>query len=555
MNITSIIACRDEIQFHIPAAQQGDCFRIQARVPVVCGDATAPFAPGRIVAAHTVVAGPSGLAIPRFAGPYDCITCRFEVLSGEAPIEGVCYVTALDAAVPEWSAPYPSLPIKALGCGPEEARLLGVRQSAVGVNQATFMTLSPEGAIEYIRNGKPYYFRKSAVQELDATLTALAEQGVLCLIRYINGPFLGPDESVEDDLIDILLHPAHDNDYPSAYMSAFNVRTEQGIDYFCACTEFLAERYARQDRKYGWGLSFEMGNEVTSQYIWNNAGELTCREFMAEYTTVLRLAWLLSAKHYAHFRVHTSFDQYFTGRHVPDQPKRFYGMRESIDGIAEACARDGDFPWNVAFHPYPENLSYPDFYHDREPNHSFETRRITFKNIEVMPAYLAQPHLLYQGQPRRIILPEQGFNTRSGEPHTEWEAAHAYCLAYLKIRNQPTIDLFLHYSYMDNPWEFGLNLGVRRFGGYDECKRQVAGEPKPIYWVLRDMDTPAEQGRIEAARSFIGPDLFDRMLHPPAVVPELDHSRDGLALMRPNNRKSKAAETNGKKQVQTNFDT
>ena len=84
---------------------------------------------------------------------------------------------------------------------------------------------------------------------------------------------------------------------------------------------------------------------------------------------------------------------------MPSEPKRFYGIRECIDEIWKNCQQDGDFPWNIAFHPYPENLSFPDFWNDREPTWNFETRRITFKNLEVMPAYLAQEHLLYKGKP------------------------------------------------------------------------------------------------------------------------------------------------------------
>ena len=128
------------------------------------------------------------------------------------------------------------------------------------------------------------------------------------------------------------------------------------------------------------------------------------------------------------------------------------------------------------------------------------------------------------------MFPEQGFNSRDGEPFTELEGAHGYCLAYLKIRNQPTIDMFLHHSYMDNPWEFGLNLGVRRFSGFDENGKQVPGEPKPIYYVMRDMDTPAEEQRVQEARAFIGPMLFDRMLNPPRVTEDLDHTKDGLSI-------------------------
>ncbi|MCE5259722.1 MAG: DUF5722 domain-containing protein [Chloroflexi bacterium] len=558
MRVTTITICKDIILLDISGAAEGATCEVVARVPVVCGDPSAPFTPGRIVASHKAVLHGGRLTFPRRAGDYDMLICAFEVSSAGCLLEGVRYATEIDPDVAEFDYPYPQCSIKALNCAisGEEADTLHIGQTSAGPNQAELMAMHPsDNTITYIYNGVPYYFKKDVVEAMDAALVPLAQRGIPAVMRYVNGSFL-LGEKADPEIVEIIQHPAYDYDFPAAYIGAFNVRTEQGLDYYCACTEFLAERYSRPDRKYGWCLSYEVGNEVTSQYIWNNAGEMTCDQFMLEYTTVMRLAWLLARKHYAGFRIFTSFDQYFSGRHVPEQPKRYYGMKESIDCIAKHCARDGDFPWNIATHPYPENLNYPDFYHDREPNFTFATRRITFKNIEVMPAYLAQERLLYKGQPRRIIFPEQGFNSRDGEPYTELEGAHGYCLAYLKIRRQPTIEMFLHHSYIDNPWEFGLNLGVRRFGGLDEHGRSIPGEPKPVYYVMRDMDTPAEAQRIAEARAFIGPLLFDRLLNPPAVTADLDRSREGLSIPGQGHgkRKGKPADSSDET-VTKNFDT
>lgn len=554
MKTTTITVRKANIDFEVCGARSGDFFEISARVPLVCGNAGEGFTPGRVVAKHTVEYGDNGASIPRFAGDYDCIICAFEVYSSGRRVEGVRYVTEIDPSVPECSYPYPRVGIKALDCTPEDMDLLGISQSCFGPNQSQLMAVrSSKDTIKYIYNGRSFYFKKDVVEKMDKFLLEGSKRGVISVMIYFNSSFfLG--EKADDELVDIIQHPAYDFDFPDAFISAFNVRTEQGLDYFCACTEFLAERYSREDQKYGRSLSFVMGNEVTSQYIWNNAGDMTCEQFMLEYTTVMRLAWLLSCKHYANFRVHTSFDQCFNSSHIPSQPTRFYGMKASIESIAAHCRRDGDFPWNIAFHPYPENLAYPDFYNDRSPNFTLATDKITFKNVEVMPAFLAQEQLSYKGIPRRIMLTEQGFNSRDGEPFSELQGAHAYCLAYLKIRNQPTIDMFRHHTYIDNPGEFGLNLGIRRFGGYKEDGDLIPGEPKPIYYVMRDMDTPAEAQRIAEARAFIGAPLFDRLLNPPPITPDIDHSKDGLTIPGMGaKRRGKRADRRSD-QVQKNFD-
>jgi hypothetical protein len=540
MKITIITVCKTDIRFTIDNARKGDLFKITARVPIVCGDPDATFVQGRVVAEYTAAYDNNHVSIPRFAGDYDCIICAFEVFYGTMPVQGVRYVTEIDPSVPEYGYPYPKVGIKSLefNCPAEDMDILDVQQIAVSPNQCSIMALhATDDTITYNYNGKPYYFNSSIVRSMDSSLLEGSKRGMTSLMRYINSSFFLGDKA-DDELVDIIQHPAFDYDYPRAFMGAFNVSTEQGLDYFCACTEFLAQRYSREDQKYGRSLSFEVGNEVTAHYVWNNAGEMTCDQAMLEYTTVLRLTWLLSCKHYANFRIHAAFESSFAQPLIPAQPKRFYAMRDALECIGAHCRREGDFPWNIAFHPYPENIRYPDFYNDRAPNFTFDTARITFKNIEVLPAYLAQDHMLYKGQPRRIIMPEQGFNTRPGEPFTEQQAAHAYCLAYLKIRKQPTIDQFVHHSYMDVPGEFGLNLGLRRFGGTDEAGNSIPGEPKLIYYVVRDMDTPNEAQRVKEAREFIGEELFDSILDPPPVKTHMERTKS-LTIMGMGNKRGR----------------
>lgn len=205
----------------------------------------------------------------------------------------------------------------------------------------------------------------------------------------------------------------------------------------------------------------------------------------------------------------------------PTRSNNFYAGRAVVDYALKYSLRDGNFDWNIAYHPYPEDLRNPDFYNDRAPEFTFATPKITFKNIEVLPAYLAQEKFLYHGKPRRIILSEQGFNSK-GDAFSEQQGAMAYCLAYQKVKKLDTIDMMTHHAYVDNRDEFGLNLGVRHINDDD-----TPGEPKPIYYVIKDMDTPAEAKRIEEARAFIGPELFDALLNPEIQHGEGEANKEG----------------------------
>ncbi|HTD64920.1 MAG TPA: DUF5722 domain-containing protein, partial [Candidatus Limnocylindria bacterium] len=112
------------------------------------------------------------------------------------------------------------------------------------------------------------------------------------------------------------------------------------------------------------------------------------------------------------------------------------------------------------------------------------TPRITFKNIELLPDYLRRSELLYNGQPRRIILSEQGFHTPKGTNGEAIQAA-SYCYAYKKIERLDGIDSFILHRHVDHKAEGGLLLGLRGFTPND-----MEARPKKMsYEVFRAADT------------------------------------------------------------------
>ena len=285
------------------------------------------------------------------------------------------------------------------------------------------------------------------------------------------------------------------------------------------------ERYTRPDKKYGCAVGAIISNEVNSQYVWGNAGEMTVEDYVHEYAQAMRLAWICGRKHCSHFRVYISLDQFWCASNFGPMPLRYYCGRTMVELLNAYATAEGNFDWGIAYHPYPEDLRSPDFWNDRAPDFTFSTPKITFKNMEVLEAFLAQPAFLYHGKARRIVFSEQGFNSQKGalQGLTEKMAAAGYVLAYMKARNMKTVDMLTHHACVDNPHEFGLNLGIFRHdpsGGI--------GEPKPIFESFMAMDTENEPAVVEKARAFIGEELFDYLLDPPVVCGERDTSEDNL---------------------------
>ncbi len=479
--------------------------------------------PGRTLSAVATAAAGGVITLPRFENGNDRIFSRYTVFADGVPVEGVQYVTDIDADVPENTAPYPQPPtIKTLAGAKAVLDELEIKQSRLDVSLPNMMTTMPgEDTIPYEHNGRTYYFRREAVEHLDN----YARSTPMLTLILLNSPKLF-GSTREKALLDACLHPGFDWEYPEAFISAFNMQTEEGQGYYGAFVEFMAERYSRPDGRYGHVVGFIISNEVDSQYVWGNAGEMPVEQYVREYTQAMRLAWLAGRKHSAHMRVYVSLTQCWNVANYGDkQPLRYYKARRVLDLIAQYSHEDGDFAWGVAHHPYPEDLNYPDFWNDRATDFTFSTPKITFKNMEVLEAYLSQPQFLYKGEARRIIFSEQGFNSRSGQlqAFTEKQAAAGYVLAYMKARNMKTVDMLTHHAFVDNPHEFGLNLGIFR---YDPDAPDRLGEAKPIFESVKAMETPAEAEAVARARAFIGEDLFDYLLDPPIEYGERDTSQD-----------------------------
>ncbi len=514
MKISAIKATSEQLIFTVDTDGE---VAVHEHVPTVGGK------PGRTLAVLTATAENGRFSLPRFEGHHDRIYSRFAVTCAGEPCQGVIYVTDIAEDVPENVADYPQpSSIKVLGVPKRIDAELHIQQGLTNVNLPNLMATEPgEGKIAYNWNGRTYYFIQSAVEAVDRTVMGVP----MITMILLNSPRLFGSTG-EKALLDSCIHPGYDWDSSNAFISAFDMQTEEGQGYFGAFCEFLAERYTRPDKKYGRAVGFIVSNEVNSQYVWGNAGEMTVDQYTHEYSQAMRLAWLCARKHCSYFRVYISLDQFWAGVNFDgSKPLRYYSDRPLLEKLNAWVTTEGNYPWNVAFHPYPEDLSWPDFWNDRAPDFTFNTPKITFKNMEVLEAFLGQEAFLYKGEPRRIIFSEQGFNSRSDELKelTEQMAAAGYVLAFMKARNMKTVDLFTHHASVDNPHEFGLNLGAFRF---DPNSPDRFGEPKPIYASIKAMDTPDEAAAIEKARAFIGEELFEYLLHPTVICADHDTTDD-----------------------------
>ena len=407
---------------------------------------------------------------------------------------------------------------KALGCCNEDCEILGIEHSHLNINLPALMMEEPDStSIPFSVNGKTYYFCREAVDKIDETLVEYWKYKVACTAVLLNSPKLF-DSRNEEALLKKVIHPDYEWNASNAYISAFSVANEESLGYYRAFIAFLSDRYMRDDAKYGRITGFIISNEVNSQCVWGNAGPKSVEEYVKEYTLALYEAWEISHRYWEYAQIYLSLDHNWNQGFITDDLRAYKG-KDVLDLVNRYSGDYGNFGWGIAYHPYPEALDYPDFYNDRIPTFCYDTRIITFKNIEVLSDYIGQEGFLYKGKKRSIIFSEQGFNARS-KGFVEKQGAASYILAYQKMRNMPEVQWMTHHAYLDNPHEFGLHLGIR-----ERKENSKPGRKRPIYKAIKAMGTREEAKYVAWARKFIGKQLFDELLSP-EVVKEVDHSKE-----------------------------
>ncbi len=376
----------------------------------------------------------------------------------------------------------------------EDALALGVKHAALNFNLSQLIdaqgdTNNPSWELD----GRKYYFKRGTVEGTDRRIKALSDRGVLVSLIVLTY------QSRDTNVNRILIHPDCVTNAPNR-LGNFNTVTDEGRRWLTATMEFCAERWSRPDRKHGRVVGYIMGNEVNSHWWWANMGKVTMEDFADDYLRTVRLAHTAIRKQSNWARVYLSLEHHWNVRYDKKSERTSFPGREFVDYFARQARAGGDFDWHIAFHPYPENLFEPRFWNDKSATTNvLTTPRITFKNIELLPAYLRRPELLYHGQPRRIILSEQGFHTPKGTNGEIIQAA-AYAYAYKKIEAIEGIDSFILHRHVDNKGEGGLLLGLRGL-----TPNSAEARPKKKSWeVFRAADTPEWGKAFEFALPIIG---------------------------------------------------
>jgi len=337
--------------------------------------------------------------------------------------------------------------------------------------------------------GRTYYAHRRTIESYDRTMRFCAERGIvvsaIILVPKAHG-FGG----------DLGRYFAHPDCTPEGIYAMPNLTSPEAVHHYAAALSFLAERYSREDGKYGRIHNWIMHNEVDAGWVWTNAGPKPLRCYLDLYHKSMRTAHLIARQYDPNARAFISLTHHWTWT----SDKHFYLPREMLELLAQWSRLEGDFDWGIAYHPYPQSLRNPRSWEDDKVSFSFDTPLITFKNIEVLAAWVERPDMKYKTRfRRRVHLSEQGANSPDYSEKSLRDQAACVAYAWKKIEPLEAIEGFEYHNWMDHPGEGGLRLGLRKFPGPPyNC------EPKPAWFVYKALGTPDEDAACRFALDVIG---------------------------------------------------
>lgn len=334
--------------------------------------------------------------------------------------------------------------------------------------------LLSDGDLPYTYNGTTYYINSGVLSSYDNGLKHMAANNIVtsCVLLVNYTP------SVPE-----LVHP---NASGSSSYYAMNTATKEGIRCISAIIHFLAERYTRTDKAYGYIANWIVGNEVANPKDWNNMGNVNFTTYMQNYSRAVRVVSTAVKSCYKNARIYVSLDHYW----------------QSVDGgrfntvslltqMQSFLKSEGDVPWEIAHHPYPLPLTDPDFTDDPVSN-SQSTPIITFKNLNVLTDFLQGSSMRNpDGSVKHVILSEQGFTSVDayGQNVSEKQAA-MFAYAYYIIDANPYIDSLILNRHVDHSVEVSQNIN---FGLWETDLSDSVGEnpssKKEIWEVFKYIDT------------------------------------------------------------------
>lgn len=280
-----------------------------------------------------------------------------------------------------------------------------------------------------------------------------------------------------------------------------NLTTAKAFNLYAAALEHMASTHCTQGNRISHWI---MHNEVDFANEWTNMGDQPMLRYLDRYIKSMRICYNIARQYDQNASVLGSYTHCWTVADGNYAPKK---MLEATVAYSEA---EGDFRWGVAYHPYPQDLTKPSFWvNDTQATYSLNSKYVTFKNLEVIDAWIRQKENFYKGKTKRVLfLSEQGTNSPSySESDLALQAAGG-AWAWKKVSKLDGIDAIQWHNWADNKAEGGLRIGLRTF-----AEGSVSNlTPKPVWYVWKAAGTAEEDSVFDQYKTTLGISDWDSII-------------------------------------------
>lgn len=281
-----------------------------------------------------------------------------------------------------------------------------------------------------------------------------------------------------------------------------NLTTAKAFNLYAAALEHMASTHCTPGNRISHWI---MHNEVDFANEWTNMGDQPMMRYLDRYIKSMRICYNIARQYDQNASVLGSYTHCWTLADGNYAPKK---MLEATVAYSEA---EGDFRWGVAYHPYPQDLTKPSFWiDDTQATYSLNSKYVTFKNLEVIDAWIRQKENFYKGKTKRVLfLSEQGTNSPSySESDLALQAAGG-AWAWKKVSKLDGIDAIQWHNWADNKAEGGLRIGLRTF-----AEGSVSNlTPKPVWYVWKAAGTAEEDSVFDQYKTTLGISDWDSILN------------------------------------------
>ena len=410
--------------------------------------------------------------------------------SGPQAVSAAFYVRP--PSVIDVPAPKPLRTAKGLTCitsrfTSDQLRDLGLQHATVNVILSGLVSETIQsGWTETEIDGVTWWVNESRLRQLDRNVRTANDAGlVVAATLLIPTPRRHPSP---------LAHPESNR---SGTYAMPNLGDREANRRYAATLDVLGKRYSGAFPDNGRVDHWIVHNEVDYGWQWTNMGEQPFDIYMDHYVRSMRMVSSAVNRYNAHAHVFISLTHRWNTN--DNQAWRTYAPKQMVEWLVRDCSIAGDFPWGIAYHPYPQSLWKADFWNDRNVSDDFDTKLITIKNLQVLDRYMHLPSSRAQdGSLRPVICSEQGFHAAADNPEQLHTQAVALLRTWEKIRQCPSILAFDYHRPSDHPNEGGLLLGLR---GLPSAEDRL-GAPKPAWEVYSAIGTEREA---ELAERYLKP--------------------------------------------------